>query len=541
MLKACYTMMIEILDYYERITVEIEGVAMGFWEEYSSNIGKLRTEYDLAAFCYDYLIGIVGDQECFIGKYILSNKKAAIVNPNLEQLGHFSRQVERWLLKHDSDERHEALPFKHCMSGICESALKVIEHLEPYGEEELNVATVSLYILYAIDRYLGESQMQRSGRMPKNVFYQKNSYIYLAPKHNILDTAEEQLEFSHVIRPLLIRNQLKNIIILEQQEIKDKKPPEVVNLWISQQDEDRRNVLAGKKLKVVVIPFEKEKMVQFPSMESGILFRVKYTDWYKEHGKGHALKLLDLAIGQKANIVIFPEYVCEPSVQKAIGEHLRELYKRKPKFMKHLLLVVAGSGWTEDDNNVSCVYSYDGRILGRQYKTTKFNRKTEDGEGYLEGLSEPGRETTIFEVEGWGDIMLAICRDVSDPEALRTLAERFRPQFLLVPAWSSSIRNGFEQQLGDITAKNHRTCSVVCNCCEAFGTKEENRDKSGMIVTPVKEGSLVKGKVDFIPRGAECWKDGTCGGCVWMVELCFEPDKVRNQKVVGKMKQKKCK
>lgn len=89
----------------------------------------------------------------------------------------------------------------------------------------------------------------------------------------------------------------------------------------------------------------------------------------------------------------------------------------------------------------------------------------------VEGLKSPGLETTIC------DIAFAICRDVSEPNKLMSMMERFRPQFLLVPAWSSSIHRRFEQQLWDFTERNHRTCSMVCNCCEALGTAQSKMER----------------------------------------------------------------
>ena len=32
------------------------------------------------------------------------------------------------------------------------------------------------------------------------------------------------------------------------------------------------------------------------------------------------------------------------------------------------LFVISGSNWTSESNNVSCLYSYDGNLLGKMYK-----------------------------------------------------------------------------------------------------------------------------------------------------------------------------
>lgn len=131
--------------------------------------------------------------------------------------------------------------------------------------------------------------------------------------------------------------------------------------------------------------------------------------------------------------------------------------------MKNLLFVVAGSGWSEDDNNVACIYSYKGKLLGKQYKSVKFHKEDDVGKGYVEGLKNPGLENTICEAEGMGQFMFAICRDVSERSNTREMARIFRPQFLLVPAWSPSVHNGFKEQFCEIVAQNHRTYNEI-NC-----------------------------------------------------------------------------
>lgn len=318
-------------------------------------------------------------------------------------------------------------------------------------------------------------------------------------------------------------------------------PPNMVQLWIADGDEPRRQILKGKKLKIAVIPFEKVAMTEFP-VRKGAVFEVEYTAWHKKNAISIALKLLDEAIKQQANIVIFPEFVCSMELQEAMQEHLQQCYKKSPRSMKTLLFVVAGSGWTEDDNNVSCIFSYNGRLLGRQYKQVNYYKIDDvSKKGHVEGLENPGQEMTICEVEGIGQIMFAICRDVSERGNTGQLARIFRPQFLLVPAWSPSVHNGFEQQFEEIIEQNHRTCCVVCNCCEAFGTFGEKKKLNGIIATPYKEESLVRGMVSPLERGNVCWQDGACGSCLFLVELDFSNIQNEQLKIVKKITRRKLK
>lgn len=133
-----------------------------------------------------------------------------------------------------------------------------------------------------------------------------------------------------------------------------------------------------------------------------------------------ALTLLESAIRCKANIIIFPEFVCCPEVQEAIGSYLRETYQKTPEKMSVLLMVIAGSGWTDDDNNVARVYSYSGILLGKYYKYAAFDDKEKDSqtgmskERLIEGLHDPGKESIIVEIPDIGIVMTAICRNISN-------------------------------------------------------------------------------------------------------------------------------
>ncbi len=519
-----------------------KGSIMGFPEELCANSMKLYSVYDLAAFCYDYLVRNIQDQELFIGRYVLTNKNSGSVNPNLDRLNRFNEQIKNQLLENDSDSRHPGLPFNECVCNIVRETEQAASELQRFLEDDLqNEAVISLYILYAIDRYLQESKQQKMHQGPQNVSYHEKSYIYPVPEHNILDEAAMELGFPHEIQPMTVRNQLRNLLILESGEVEDgTEPPDFVSLWVSQNDTCRRSLPVKKKLKFAVIPFEKEHMTKFPMAEGGT-FQVEYEEPHKMNGTAKALALLDLAISQNVNVVLFPEFVCYPQLQEDIRKHLREKHQENPESMKNLLFVVAGSGWTKNNNNVARVYSYNGRLLGKQYKYIKFNKMEKNREGMVEGLENPGLKSLICHIDGIGQFMFAICRDVSERGHTRKLAEIFRPQFLLVPAWSASVQNGFQEQFCEIVAQNHRTCSVLCNCCEAFGTENESKEVNGIVVTPYIENRLVKGKPDSFPRSTECWKDGACGGCMFILNLQFHKKAVRQQKIVKGIQMKRLK
>lgn len=488
---------------------------------------KIRTVFDLAAFCYDYLAKHVGSQEMFVGKYIMKNENADMVNPNLKKLERFSRWAEQTMWK----RKESGILFSEWIAKLRVRLNNFT--LEEYGDPFLNEAAVPFFILQAADRYVLEMRGQCLDSSPLNKEYCDGSCVYLNIEDSMLDEAASDNRFSDVIHCLDVRSQLENLIILEKRELPEGVGvPRVVKLWIAESDKKRRKLIAGKELRIAVIPFGKHKMVEFP-VSVGAFFRVRYEEPHLDTGVDRALKLLDQAIDRKANIILFPEFICNREMQDAVRRHLQEISRDMPSRAGQLLLVVAGSGWTADDNNVAEIFSYDGQLLGKQYKFSRFASQKQAGKELIEGLSAPGKETTIIEIEGIGKILTGICRDVSERFYTKMLAAVFRPQLLLTPAWSPSVNMGFKEQFREITAENHRTCSVLCNCCEAIHSEEIFKTDTGMVVTPYKEGSVVIGKECMLKRTEECAEQCRDGGCIFAVHIDFHTNAVQNGDMAG--------
>lgn len=499
---------------------------MAFTDNMEEEIDKIRKVYDLAAFCYDYLVRTVGDQARFIGTYIWENESANTANPNLDKLRKFSGVVEHVLQKREES----GYSFLDCLSEIQRESKKIT--LEEYGEELLNDASIPFYILRAIDRYVLVKRGRCFEAGPLNKGYCKKSYIYLNIGDSMLEEASQANHFPDVIRDSSIGNQFDHLIILEKKELPEGvNPPRVVSLQVDEEDREKQGVCAGKKLKIAVIPFDRKEMVCFP-VDCGGLFHVEYKAGHLETGVARALELLEEAVSQGANIVLFPEYVCSQEIQSAIRKRLGELHQKTPQKLSRLLFVVAGSGWTEDGNNVSRIFSGSGKLLGSQYKYSKYCDWKEKGRELVENLQNPGKETTMIEVDGLGKVLVGICRDVSARLFTRSMARLFSPQLLLVPAWSRSVDNGFREQFQEITAENHRTCSVLCNCCEAVNNKEKFREQIGLVVTPCKKGTVVTGKARNLCRVEDkCARHCEADGCIFMIEMDFGSEAVEQGKI----------
>ena len=140
-------------------------IAMGFRQELGANLERLFTVYDLAAFCYDYLIRNIKRQVQFLGKYTMENEKAKQVNPNLQRLRLLNDKVEHILQKREE----LGIPFSECMEEI-QTYLQSIT-LKKYGSPCLNAATIPFFVLLAIDRYVKQKKGKCFDPAPLNKQY----------------------------------------------------------------------------------------------------------------------------------------------------------------------------------------------------------------------------------------------------------------------------------------------------------------------------------------------------------------------------------
>lgn len=482
-----------------------------FSQELGRNREKLDNAYDLAALCYDYLLEKVKNEALFIGKYICKNRKMQDSNPNLDRLFVFKQSVKAIL-----GEQKVGFDYAELQERIERETGKTEASLEAYGEKELNNATIPFFLLLAIDSYALERKEDCISRAPLNQKYKKKTYVYLNVTDALLDKAVERAK----IKDALIRDQIIHLIFLEKRVLPPqvKKPPKIIPLYISGKDTVRQEVLERKKLRIAVIPFGQDKMIKVVRDE-GALFHVEYEAEHLKNGKERALNLLRLAIDEKANIILFPEFVCEKKIQAAVREELKQLYKNTPESTEALLLVVVGSRQDKKGNNVAEILGYDGELLGCQYKYASYSEWKEDKE-LVENLKNPGKECTIVEIDRIGKIMFGICRDIVSESYPTLLTEIFSPQLLLIPAWSKSVVKGFKGQLQRITSRNHRTCSVLCNCCEAYRSLEAFKKEAGMVVSPVRRTGYIEGKVTLLARNeADCKKECSAGGCIFVVDV----------------------
>lgn len=502
---------------------------MSFYKKLEEVQAKIEEVGDLAAFCYEYIIESVGNETTFLGKYIWENSQASSSNsnnPNLGQLKIFSARVERHLRRIEK----EGIGFLDCFQKIKELIKKQDQCMKLYGESGENESTIPYFVLAAVDRYM-MVRKRCTGGMPLNSLYSERTLIYLKAKHHIMEKALYALDFPDIVESITVKNQFENIVFISKKQLPEGvENPRMISLYVDEADGERNRIAKGKEWKIVVVPFGRHRMVKC-QMQDGALFNIGYEQEHLQNGINRALTLLDRAIDTGANVIVFPEFICYPQMQQEIGKHLKELYEKDYSRTRALFFVVAGSGWYEENNNIALIYSYTGRLLGKQYKYSQFAH----GErGLVENLTSPGKETTIISIEGIGEFVVGICRDISNQDYTKHLVERFRANFLLVPAWSRSVNIAFKGQLQSLTANNHVTSSVVCNCCEALQAEKE---RVGIVVTPCKEGTVVEGRVEEIHRQGDYCKGCECG-CIFLVGMVFKNKAVKEGAIVKVISQK---
>jgi len=248
---------------------------MSFIDELNRHSKDIATVFDLAAFCYDYLVKVVGNQAYFLGKYIFEGRDEAKRNPNIDALLEMSDSAVMILKK-----IWQGIAFAECLAELQILAQKTVSGLVDYGDKTRNCATVPFWLMKGIDRYICEIddehwKMHREEE-PLNSTNYSNSYIYVRRGRMMIEDAAEELDFPPSIVRASIKEQFEYLIILDKAQLhEDMSAPRIVELLIDERDKQREGIVQGKTLKLAVIPFSEDKMLDFPTDQGGC-FRVEY-------------------------------------------------------------------------------------------------------------------------------------------------------------------------------------------------------------------------------------------------------------------------
>lgn len=494
---------------------------MSFSENLIKNISSINSKYDLIAYCYYYLINTVKNQIIFLGEYIEINNNEQKDNPNFQMLSLFAINIKKFFKQNFISNFLEETS-KSKMVDLIVSAEKCLKN---FGDASMNDATVPFFILKGLDLYFQDCIYETYKFSPLNNYCKDFCLIYIHSNLSIMDKIIDEKNYADTIHKNEIRSYFKHIIILETCELP--RNYGIPNLITLQKNETNlQKILDTKKVKVALIPTMCEKWFDF-HIRQGASFEIKYDNHALEAVVDRVISLLKWAIECKANIIVFPEYICSEEIQIKISETLSEFSGTEPEKLKDLFFVVAGSAWTKDSNNVSYIYDEDGLLLGKVYKYSAYDNH-KNGIKYVERLQDPGKEITLIKVPGFGIFQTEICRNVSENEFCLRLAKVFDTQFLLITAWSSSVNIGFKKQIDAIVSSNHKTCTVMSNSCAAFSDCEDFRTQLGIVAAPQKNKSLIEANYENIIRDRQQCIDSCENGCIFEINFDFNGDEVND-------------
>lgn len=486
---------------------------MSFSERLINDIDDINTKSDLIACCYSYLMSTVKNEITFLGDYIEVNDNGSENNPNFNILSKFAMDIKKFFGQNFIGK----LVDETCKNELIDLVTASEESLTPRGNTSLNEATIAFFILKGLDMYFEDCIYETSEPQPLNN-YCKDFHIYINCGLSIMDSIIYEKNYANKIRKNEIRSYLKHIIILETSDVpRNYGIPKLITL--QKNKTSLKKILNTKKIKIVLIPTLCEKWFEF-TLRSGCSFEVEYDIQKLDAIVDRVISLLKYAIECKANIIVFPEYICSEDVHERISKKLLELSAVEPESLRDLLFVVAGSTWTENSNNVSYIYDEGGELLGKVYKYSAYNN-IKNGVRYVERLNDPGKEITLIKVPGIGIFQIEICRNVSENEFCMKLTKAFDTQFLLIPAWSSSVNNGFKKQIDAIISSNHKTCAVLSNSCAAFSDCKEFRGQIGIVAAPQKNNTIVEMNSEDIIRDSQQCNNYCENGCIFEVDFDF--------------------
>lgn len=479
---------------------------------------KCRNDFDMAAFCYDYIISSIGSlpESVFISRYMDAGKKAALSNPNLQTLRELENDIKSILYNNLIPEEQ--------IKKVWNSLEMAVECLLPFGDDKNNLSSVFMAVLMGIDLYTSDrvaKKYQFSSNGPLNHPAWSESLVYLKSNTSMLNAIKEKYRFRQVVDSGGISDVLTTLTLIKKTDLFSQcEYPRVMPLHIHEGRLQLRNQLQRqKKLKIAIIPDNKPKGFKFDEDSTpGSTFRVQYAPGQDKEIQRYC-NLLQVAVQNGANLVIFPEFFISPEILAGMKDWLAK--NADESWMRHsaLIAICAGTTWDEPDNNIMHLIDWQGIELGTYYKYSPFralppDAETSDTYGMCENLTTPGKKSLLIDIEFVGRILPAICRDVIDGNFTARLVKKFRPFMLVTSAYSSSVAS-FSRHYFSYASRYYVT-SVLCNACDA--------SKGGVLdlcSVPVKEESEMGCFTEKISK-CEKWESDCPESCCILLELDYK-------------------
>lgn len=502
---------------------------------------KAEDEFDMIALCFDELISNMPcPHKAFVASYIDRMETVPDYSPFQCDLATLRQAINDAAMQIKTGIG----PFKDAFTRLYQDFTDA-----PKGTSRVSWAIYMFYTICAIDGYLGRLDCELSyygappPNSPRNHLYAEKYLVYPKKTRSFLQNAYRGSSgYRKPLRDLSCGDYFSAVQIVERNRLPEPRTiPKICRLPLPSQYE--KQCRERKRLRIASIPFAGFPTFFFCNKGSKIPvtdllhlegeFYIRYDPDRERQNTHRATALLDAAIQDGANIVVFPEFIMSPGMLKAIAEHLHACNQRD-KESSQLIFVIAGTTYQHSGDqysNVMHIIKANGTILPQTYY--KFNpfyteneppdREQEETASAphfknIEMLTSPGKECTLLDVEGLALILPAICRDAIDGNYSQLLANIFHPDICIVSAWSRS-ESTFHIQLEGIADTIHTT-SLLCNCCDAI--EKSGEAEIGLLVVPRKVGTAMRAKTLPFLRGKDCHarcRDGM--GCVYRIDLNF--------------------
>lgn len=408
--------------------------------------------YDLIGNCFGMLCKNIDNHQAFTSKYL--DQK---LNPNICILNKFSEDVMKIM------EDYSALRYH----SICQKLFQLIAgiELQNYMEPQKNHLTIIYCILAAIDSAAVNWPVKQMSSVlgPLDKQHKTHYRVYFNLKRTIHADYIEGIGRNRSVSSDFFE-QFENFRFIDENKWKEHiDVPQIKYIQPSKPWKEKNQDI--HTLKIAVIPASFEKNFEFKFVgESSVM--VDYSKHDQTHTADRICRAIEAAINIGSNIIVLPEYIVSPEIYLSIQKQIRAS-RQKRKAAMALMLVFAGSTWTEDGNNVMRILNSWGTEIGEYYKYSSYTKPKKGKHGFeiCEVLSTPGKHCDIMAIENIGLFLPAICRDMIDGEYTEELAHRLFPVFTIIAAWSPSLAQ-FAQRQKEL-ANKYFVSSVLANACSS--------------------------------------------------------------------------
>jgi len=324
---------------------------MVLWYGFDTYLTEADNIYDLIGNCFGGLCENIDNQQEFTSKYL--DQK---LNPNIGILNEFSENIMELMEDYNVSE----------YASVSQQILQLVQNidLQSYLDPKKNQLTVLYCILAAIDSVAGnwESKWMASTLGPLDKQNKTNYRVYYNLKRTIHEDYVVGIGRNRAVSSDFFE-QFENFRFIHENSWKEHiNVPQAKYLqpskaWI----EKNKN---AHRLKIAVIPFSVHQNFAFKFVGESS-FIVDYANFNQAHAAERIRQAVASAIHVGSNIIVLPEYVVSPEVYRSVQQQIR-ISRRNMKGMD-LMLVFAGTTWTEEGNNVMRILDAWGEEIGEYY------------------------------------------------------------------------------------------------------------------------------------------------------------------------------